>query len=391
MKINREYLSNNNTYANNTPNYIIIHNTDNFNEGADAKAHAKAQRNGHLNGMSAHIYVDDHSAHQAAPFDRGCWHVGRNYGGRLYGTVNNKNSIGIEICVNAGCDYERAFQNAVEVCKQLMARFGIPTDRVYQHYDVCAKNCPSAIRARGDWARFKKLISDGTAAAPEETESFKRTGSGTCTGSGVRVRKGPDTSYDILYKLDKGNQFDVDGQASNGWYHIHIKNSSVDITGWIYGDYVELNNTIQMVAIGTGKYGLEVTADALRYRTSPENGDIKGTYPRGTKLFPTGRTVGGHYGDYWFETEKGWVSGEFLKGWVYDQKAKKWWWIENGSYPKSEWRKIGGVWYYFCADGYMAADAYVKAKNQELWYYVDENGAWQTKRDIKTKLANVVV
>ena len=29
--------------------------------------------------------------------------------------------------------------------------------RVVQHYDVCAKNCPSAIRAKNDWNRFKKL------------------------------------------------------------------------------------------------------------------------------------------------------------------------------------------------------------------------------------------
>lgn len=29
-----------------------------------------------------------------------------------------------------------------------------------QHYDVCAKNCPSAIRAKNDWNRFKKLIQE---------------------------------------------------------------------------------------------------------------------------------------------------------------------------------------------------------------------------------------
>lgn len=38
MNIDRSYLSNNNTYANNVPDYIIIHNTDNFKKGADARA-----------------------------------------------------------------------------------------------------------------------------------------------------------------------------------------------------------------------------------------------------------------------------------------------------------------------------------------------------------------
>lgn len=393
MQINRDYISNNNTYSCNVARYIVIHNTDNYNAGANAKAHAKAQCNGSFSGMSAHYYVDDGDiVYQAAEHNRGCWHVGKNYGGKLYGIASNKTSVGIEMCVNAGYNYEKAFQNTVALCKQLMKTLGIDADHVIQHYDACAKNCPSAIRAKGDWVRFKRLISESATVTPEKTdETFNRTNSATCTGSGVRVRKGPDTSYGILYRLDKGNRFDVDGQVSNGWYHIHIKNSSVDIVGWIYGDYVELDNTIQTVSVGTGKYGMEVTADILRYRTSPENGDIKGTYSRGTKLFPTGRTVGGHFSEYWFKTEDGWTSGEFLRGWVYDKSAKKWWYNDNGSYPKSKWVKIGGVWYYFKKDGYMAADCYVKASGKDLWYYVDKSGAWQTKKDVTTKPSNVVV
>ena len=59
---------------------------------------------------------------------------------------------------------KKAFQNTVAVCKQIMKRFNIPAERVLQHYDVCAKNCPSAIRAKGDWNRFKQLIGAETTA-----------------------------------------------------------------------------------------------------------------------------------------------------------------------------------------------------------------------------------
>lgn len=160
MNINRNYLSNQNTYANNNPQYIVVHNTDNFNAGANALAHAKAQHDGNFSGMSAHYYVDDGgTAYQAAEHNRGTWHVGKNYGGRLFGTVNNRISIGVEMCVQKGYNYEKAFQNTAELVRQLMVQTGIPADRVLQHYDVCAKNCPSQIRARGDWQRFKSLIS----------------------------------------------------------------------------------------------------------------------------------------------------------------------------------------------------------------------------------------
>ena len=164
MNINADYISNNNSYAGQTPLYIVIHNTDNYAAGANAKAHAKAQHDGNFSGMSAHVYVDDKEAYQAMPYDRGAWHVGVNYGGRLFGIVNNRNSIGIEMCVNAGYEYEKAFQNTVQVCKQLMKQFGIPAERVVQHYDVCNKNCPSAIRAKNDWNRFKSLIAGGSEA-----------------------------------------------------------------------------------------------------------------------------------------------------------------------------------------------------------------------------------
>lgn len=43
MNINKSYISTENTYAKNNPQYIVVHNTDNFKAGANALAHAKAQ------------------------------------------------------------------------------------------------------------------------------------------------------------------------------------------------------------------------------------------------------------------------------------------------------------------------------------------------------------
>lgn len=84
MRIDRSYLGNQNTYAENNPKCIVVHNTDNFAAGADARAHARAQHDGNFQNISAHYYVDDgDTAYQAAPHSRGCWHVGINYGGKI--------------------------------------------------------------------------------------------------------------------------------------------------------------------------------------------------------------------------------------------------------------------------------------------------------------------
>lgn len=173
VKINTDFISNRNSYDNQTVKYIVIHNTDNYARGANARAHAKAQHDGNFSGYSAHVYVDDTGAYQATPYNRGAWHIGVNYGGRLFGIANNRNAIGIEMCVQAGYNYERAFQNTVDVCKQLMKKYSIDADHVIQHYDACAKNCPSAIRAKGDWSRFKKLIAGGNTEETEPVELYR--------------------------------------------------------------------------------------------------------------------------------------------------------------------------------------------------------------------------
>ena len=70
------------------------------------------------------------------------------------------------------------------------------------------------------------------------------------------------------------------------------------------------------------------------------------------------------------------------------------WWYDNGdgTYPRNEWKQIGGVWYYFKSDGYMAANEWVggywlnangawtyQAKgswrsNDKGWWYEDSTG-----------------
>lgn len=257
MNIITSLISNNNSYAGQTPLYIVIHNTDNKSATADAEAHASAQHNGNFHGYSAHVFVDDKSAYQALPYNRGAWHVGVNYGGKMFGTVNNHNSIGIEMCMNDGYNYEKAFQNTVDVCKQLMKKYNIPVSRVVQHYDVCAKNCPSVIRSKGDWARFKQLISAETVVAPITT---------------------PTAVVDKYYRVRKAW---VDSRSQIGAYK-SLENAKKDckdgytVFGW---------NGKAVYKKGASKvsFRVQVTADDLRIRKAPNlNAEILGYTGKGT-------------------------------------------------------------------------------------------------------------
>ena len=223
MKIDKSYISSQNTYPYNNPQCIVVHNTDNFESTANARAHARAQHDGNFSGMSAHYYVDDSdTAYQAAPHNLGCWHVGINYGnGNLFGSYGNRNSIGVEMCVQGGYNYEKAFQNTVELVRQLMKETGIQASKVYRHLDICSKNCPSQIIAKGDWTRFKKLISSGSSDSSgngnTSGEKTYKPGIYKVNDPALNIRTEPDVNSKIVGVIRDQGSYTITKIQNGSW------------------------------------------------------------------------------------------------------------------------------------------------------------------------------
>jgi N-acetylmuramoyl-L-alanine amidase len=143
----------------NKPVYIVIHETDNTDIGADAERHYR-YFNGGDRGASAHYVVDDKQVIQLVEHNVQSWHNGKKYvSNPAMPQCNNSNSIGIEICVNQDGDYSKSVAHAVELTKKLMKELNIPVDRVIRHYDSCGKQCPAKmLREPKIWTDFKKAI-----------------------------------------------------------------------------------------------------------------------------------------------------------------------------------------------------------------------------------------
>lgn len=143
----------------NKPTYIVIHETDNSDVGADAERHY-IYFNGGDRGTSAHYVVDDKQVIQLVEHDVQSWHNGKKYvSNPAVPQCNNSNSIGIEICVNQDGDYSKAVAHAAELTKKLMKELNIPIDKVIRHYDSCGKQCPAKmLREPKLWTDFKKAI-----------------------------------------------------------------------------------------------------------------------------------------------------------------------------------------------------------------------------------------
>lgn len=136
----------------NKPAYVVIHETDNWSKGANARAHASAMKNGNLAG-TVHYYVDSQECYQTLEHQDGAWAVGDGHG--KYG-ISNLNSINIEICVNPESNYYLAVDRAAELAAMLLNQYGWDTSHLKRHYDASRKHCPRRILDEGLWDNFVK-------------------------------------------------------------------------------------------------------------------------------------------------------------------------------------------------------------------------------------------
>lgn len=141
------------------PKYILIHETDNYDKGADAIRNRNFYANHPEAECSTHFVVDDHNIVQCLKLNQRAWHVGVRYGTPLVPDATNNNTIGIEICVNSDGDYMEARQNCIELTKYLMNILSIPASNVIRHYDASVKQCPNKmIKTPSLWDDFKNSI-----------------------------------------------------------------------------------------------------------------------------------------------------------------------------------------------------------------------------------------
>ena len=139
-----------------TPQFIVIHETDNTSVGANADAHFKYWNTYDKANSSMHFVVDDTKVLQLLELNQKAWHVGDNNG---YSNITNNNSIGIEICVNSDGNYINARLNAIELVKYLLGVTDLSADKVVRHNDASGKYCPRKMLDNPQlWIDFKNTI-----------------------------------------------------------------------------------------------------------------------------------------------------------------------------------------------------------------------------------------
>ena len=146
--------------------YIVIHYVGAL---GGAEANCKYYASQYV-GASAHYFIGfSGEIWQSVEDNNIAWHCGaKSY---IHPECRNSNSLGVELCVrNKGslADTSRDWyfedatvQAAIELTKELMAKYNIPANHVIRHYDVTGKICPNPYvynHTQHTWEAFKAAL-----------------------------------------------------------------------------------------------------------------------------------------------------------------------------------------------------------------------------------------
>ena len=120
--------------------------------------------------ISWHFTVGTDGIYQSLPLDEVAYHAGD--GSREYGTIwysstynkadciggGNRNSVGIESCINHGADYNDTMRILAKLVAELLLHYNLSVDRVKQHWHFSGKDCPGVIRHCNRWEEFLDLV-----------------------------------------------------------------------------------------------------------------------------------------------------------------------------------------------------------------------------------------
>ncbi len=70
----------------------------------------------------------------------------------------NRNSVGIESCINKGVDYNQVMRNTANLVAHLLVYYDLDTTRVLQHRNFSGKLCPQVMIQNDTWKYFMNMV-----------------------------------------------------------------------------------------------------------------------------------------------------------------------------------------------------------------------------------------
>ncbi|MGL4451822.1 MAG: SH3 domain-containing protein [Sarcina sp.] len=224
-----------------SPKYIVIHDTDNRAAGADAMANRNYFANHPNANSSAHYIIDDSNIVQALEDTWKGWHVGDGGNGAA---IQNGNSIGIELAVNKGNNFDKTYQTGIELTRYLMRKYNIPAQNVVMHNHASGKICSRMmIQDRPNlWEEFKSKAAVGMPGESLINDGLNPTARGKLVNvsSYLNVRTQSNATSSVLGNVYPNKIMNIYGEE-NGYYKVDFMGTRKTY-GYVKKDYINIIN-----------------------------------------------------------------------------------------------------------------------------------------------------
>lgn len=144
---------------------IVIHFTGISNDTAENEGNYFAH--GNTRAAGAHIFSDRAGNNvKSVPLSRPAWSVGifftkANGAAKYWGTLNNYNTISIEMCDCATKDPSKKQIKAIKKAIKYIRKHCPNATKVVRHWDICGKSCPGRMTGgpgTKGYERWQKLL-----------------------------------------------------------------------------------------------------------------------------------------------------------------------------------------------------------------------------------------
>lgn len=187
---------------------IVIHYTGISNDSAENEANYFAH--GNTRAAGAHFFVDRKGkVVKSVPMSRAAWSVGIFFtkaGGaaKYWGTLNNYNTVSIEMCDCATKDPSKAQIKAIKKLIKYIRKYCPNATKIVRHWDICGKGCPGRMTGgpgTKGYERWQKLLRDLGELPGQKTKNkaVKR-----ANKVAVKTPKASKTNKDIAKEVISG-------------------------------------------------------------------------------------------------------------------------------------------------------------------------------------------
>lgn len=230
---NRPALSNPSWYKIRKLKGIVIHWTANTGIGSDALRNRSYFESAPLF-VSSHYIVDDHSVLQIIPENEVAYHCG----GKTYTDIGkaiiednltpNYFLLGIEMCVNRDGDFDKTYQNTIELVQRLLTKYNLTSQHLFRHHDITGKDCPKMLLTGESWKKFKDAVNIGLLYGSE-----KPIKQGIVKASEVTIYSDPGYQNEIVGRLVYNDPIEI-YEIYGNWFRIShtewISKNNIEVT-----------------------------------------------------------------------------------------------------------------------------------------------------------------